>query len=228
MESFIKVLETNVLYIFTLCITLIIMFAISFIKESGKINALLMKNKKLTEETESIKKSHQLDLDKRKYQYESKKEQYITFFKKLDEFTNEQTLKNREQLIEILSEYDIDYLNAIDQNEKLQEATAKFIRKMRKLTFESYAELIKLKQETNTIRLIASEEIINQLDLLEFLYEELMSNSDSMIINLSSIIISENPDEINKNQQNLVDKANEIQIVKNAIIKIMRKELNEI
>lgn len=50
-------------------------------------------------------------------------------------------------------------------------------KKIQRLTFEANESLIKIKQETNTIRLIASDRIIQKLDLLELAYDKNMEQA---------------------------------------------------
>lgn len=69
-------------------------------------------------ELENLKKEHQLDISKRKYQYESKKETYFKFFQLIDQFTRENNVKNQENLIPILDEFNRNYLYAASQNNK--------------------------------------------------------------------------------------------------------------
>lgn len=230
MNELIEFLKPYVLYLFLGFIGLLILYLRSFVQESAKINALKRRNKELVEETESIKKDHQLDISKRRYQYESKKEQYLDFFKLLDKFTNEATLKNQSELMPILEEFNKNYLNAATQGHKKKENLAVTVmsKKIQKLTFDSYAELTKLKQETNTIRLIASDAILEKLDLLESSYDNLMDHSNKMMSDLPRLMLIGNEAKIKLQQQELEIKGKVTQSIKNDIIKLMRKELNEI
>ncbi|WCM41645.1 hypothetical protein MG290_11910 [Flavobacterium sp. CBA20B-1] len=230
MNELIDFLKPFVLYLFFGFIGLLILYVRTFIQESAKINALKRKNKELVEETESIKKDHQLDISKRRYQYESKKEQYLGFFKLLDNFTNEATLKNQSELMPILDEFNKNYLNAATQGNKKKENLAVTVmsKKIQKMTFDSYAELTKLKQETNTIRLIASDEILDKLNLLELSYDKLMEQSDKMMSDLPKLMLTGNQVRIELQQKELELKGKVTQSIKDDIIKLMRKELNEI
>ncbi len=230
MDKLNEFLEPYVSYLLLGFISLLILYIRTFIQESAKINALKRKNRELVEETESIKKEHQLDISKRRYQYESKKEQYLGFFKLLDKFTNEATLKNQSELIPILDEFNKNYLNAATRGNKKGENMAVTVmsKKIQKLTFDSYAELTKLKQETNTIRLIASDAILTKLDLLELSYDRLMEQSDKMMSDLPKLMMTGNQSKINLQQQELEIKGKVTLNIKNDIIQLMRKELNEI
>ena len=124
-----------------------------------------------------------MEISKRKYQYESKKEQYIIFFRLLDQFTNEANKSTQEKLLPILDEFNRNFLQASERNDKRGEtnATTVMSKKIQKLTFEANESLIRIKQETNTIRLIASDEIIQKLNLLESAYDKNMGEATQMM-----------------------------------------------
>lgn len=217
-------------YLVIAFIGLIGLYIKTYTQERAKRKALIRTNKKLMEETESIKKEHQLDISKRRYQYESKKEQYLGFFKMLDKFTNEATLKNQSEMMPILDEFNRNYLNAATQGNKKKENLAVTVmsKKIQKLTSDSYVELTKLKQETNTIRVIASDEILKKLDLLELSYDKLMEQSDKMMSDLPQLMLTGNDARIKEQQKELEISGMVTQSIKNEIIELMRKELNEI
>ena len=100
MNEFLKLLEPYIAYILIAFFALIILYIKRFTAEKAKIKALKSENKSLTQETESIKKEFELEISKRKYQYESKKEQYIHFFKLLDQFTSEANKSTQEKLLQ--------------------------------------------------------------------------------------------------------------------------------
>ncbi|WP_338731426.1 hypothetical protein [Mangrovimonas cancribranchiae] len=217
-------------YLVIAFIGLIGLYIKTYMQERAKRKALIRTNKKLMEETESIKKEHQLDISKRRYQYESKKEQYLGFFKMLDKFTNEATLKNQSEMMPILDEFNRNYLNAATQGNKKKENLAVTVmsKKIQKLTSDSYEELTKLKQETNTIRVIASDEILKKLDLLELSYDKLMEQSNKMMSDLPQLMLTGNDARIKEQQKELEISGKVTQSIKNEIIELMRKELNEI
>jgi len=88
--------------------------------------------------------------------------------------------------------------------------------------------LIKIKQETNTIRLIASDEIIEKLNLLELAYDKGMEKSNKMMTDLPKLMLLNDHDKIRENQREIEVSGMVIQSIKSGIIEIMRKELNEI
>ncbi|PHS04546.1 MAG: hypothetical protein COA88_13445 [Kordia sp.] len=225
-----KFLEPYLIYILFGSISLLILYVRTFIQESAKISALKKRNKELIEETESIKKEHQLDISKRKYQYESKKEQYLNFFKLIDSFTSEANISMQEKLIPILNRFSEDYLDASTNNNKNGEnkAITEMSNQMRKISFDSIAELTKLRQETNTIRVIASKEILQKLDLLELSYEKVTAKSNTMMSALPQLLLADNQDEINKHQKDIELSGRDSKLINDEIIELMRMELNEI
>jgi hypothetical protein len=234
-------LQPYFIYIIGGFLTLLILFIKTFVQEKAKIKALKSENEKLISQTEQIKskynreleeikKEHQLNISKRKYQYESKKETYFKFFQLLDQFTRENNVKNQENLMPILDEFNRNYLHASSQNNKRNETNAVTVmsKKMQKLMFDSSQDLIKIKQETNTIRLIASDEILRKLDVLNLAYDESMEISNKMMNSLPTLMLTNNQEQMKAEQREIEISAMVINSIKDEIIELMRTELNEI
>jgi len=234
-------LKPYFIYIIFGLIGLLILFLKSFVQEKAKWKALKSENKKLVDETEKIKsqysrelenlkKEHQLDLSKRKYQYESKKETYFKFFQLIDQFARDNNVKNQENLMPILDEFNRNYLNAASQNNKKNETNAVTVmsKKIQKLTFDAAQDLMKIKQETNTIRLIASNEILQKLNLLNLAYDKSMEVTNKMMSSLPALMLTNDQEKIKKEQQEVEVSALVINQIKDQIIELMRSELNEI
>ena len=189
-----KFLEPYLIYMIFAFLGLLILYIKTYTTEKAKMEVLKSENKKLIEETERIKKDFQLEISKRRYQYESKKEQYILFFKLLDQFTNEANKSTQEKLLPILDEFNRNFLNSSSRNDKKGEnnATSVMSKKIQRLTFEANESLIKIKQETNTIRLIASDRIIQKLDLLELAYDKNMEQAIKMMNDLPTLVSTKN------------------------------------
>lgn len=222
-------------------LSLLIIAIKSYFTEKGKLKAQISENKKLVEQTENIKskfnkeleelkKEHQLEISKRKYQYESKKEQYLKFFRLLDEFASGSNSNTQEKFLPILEEFNRNYLSAATANNKKNETNAitVFQKKIQQLMFDANKDLIRIKQETNTIRLIASAEILNKLDLLTLAYDESMEVSNRMMKNLLPLMLDKNQDKMKANQQELEISGMVINNIKDEIISLMRRELDEI
>lgn len=225
-----KFLEPYLIYMIFAFLGLLILYIKTYTTEKAKMEVLKSENKKLIEETERIKKDFQLEISKRRYQYESKKEQYILFFKLLDQFTNEANKSTQEKLLPILDEFNGNFLNSSSRNDKKGEnnATSVMSKKIQRLTFEANESLIKIKQETNTIRLIASDRIIQKLDLLELAYDKNMEQAIKMMNDLPKQMMSNDQYGMKKSQREIEISALVIKEIKDEIIELMRKELDEI
>lgn len=225
-----KFLEPYLIYMIFAFLGLLILYIKTYTTEKAKMEVLKSENKKLIEETERIKKDFQLEISKRRYQYESKKEQYILFFKLLDQFTNEANKSTQEKLLPILDEFNRNFLNSSSRNDKKGEnnATSVMSKKIQSLTFEANESLIKIKQETNTIRLIASDRIIQKLDLLELAYDKNMEQAIKMMNDLPKQMMSNDQYGMKKSQREIEISALVIKEIKDEIIELMRKELDEI
>lgn len=225
-----KFLEPYLIYMIFAFLGLLILYIKTYTNEKAKMEVLKSENKKLIEETERIKKDFQLEISKRRYQYESKKEQYILFFKLLDQFTNEANKSTQEKLLPILDEFNRNFLNSSSRNDKKGEnnATSVMSKKIQRLTFEANESLIKIKQETNTIRLIASDRIIQKLDLLELAYDKNMEQAIKMMNDLPKQMMSNDQYGMKKSQREIEISALVIKEIKDEIIELMRKELDEI
>lgn len=220
-----KFLEPYLIYMIFAFLGLLILYIKTYTTEKAKMEVLKSENKKLIEETERIKKDFQLEISKRRYQYESKKEQYILFFKLLDQFTNEANKSTQEKLLPILDEFNRNFLNSSSRNDKKGEnnATSVMSKKIQRLTFEANESLIKIKQETNTIRLIASDRIIQKLDLLELAYDKNMEQAIKMMNDLPKQMMSNDQYGMKKSQREIEISALVIKEIKDEIIELMRK-----
>ena len=225
-----KFLEPYLIYMIFAFLGLLILYIKTYTTEKAKMEVLKSENKKLIEETERIKKDFQLEISKRRYQYESKKEQYILFFKLLDQFTNEANKSTQEKLLPILDEFNRNFLSSSSSNDKKgkNHATSVMSKKIQRLTFEANESLIKIKQETNTIRLIASDRIIQKLDLLELAYDKNMEQAIKMMNDLPKQMMSNDQYGMKKSQREIEISALVIKEIKDEIIELMRKELDEI
>lgn len=220
---------------------LLILFLNSFVQEKAKLKALKSENKSLVREAEQIKaeysvqleetkKQHQLEISKRKYRYEDKREQYIKFFKLLDEFTTEQNDKILGEFLEILTEFEKNYLKASYQNKKKYEITATTImsKKTKEILFAANQSLIKIKQETNVIRLTGSPKVIEKLNLLEYALEKCDEQTNVLVNKFVPFLKEGKGNELVKYQDDIRGTGIIVKAIKREIIEVMRIELDEI
>lgn len=226
------------IYIIGGLIILLGLFLRSYTQEKGKLKALKSENKSLVDETEKIKsqyskeleelkKDHQLDITKRKYLYESKREQYVSFFQLLDQFTKENSSKAQEKMIPIVENFLNDFLIAQNQEEQFKAVTA-MSTEMQKITFEASQDLIKIKQQTNTIRLIADQKIIEKLDILNLAFDKSIEDSNKTLSDLPALIINNDQIKIQENQKMLENSGMYVKKNSDELIALMREDLNKI
>ncbi|MEG1141445.1 MAG: hypothetical protein RSE41_03175 [Clostridia bacterium] len=210
----------------------------SYLNEKGKLKAVKSENAKLINQTEEIKakysreleelkKEHQLDITKRKYQYETKKEAYTKFFSILDEFSYENNIKGQENMQPILEEFNRNYINAKTESQQ-NKAVVVMSKKIQSLTFESLKEVTRVKNENKLIKLIASDEIIHKLNSLDRALDNSSDVANSAIKNLPTLMVTNNQAQIEKDKNDIETWGGIVKDINDEIMQLMRKELNEI
>ncbi len=216
-------------------------FLISYFKEKGKNKALKSDISKITDEKEKItieykkqleeiKKEYQLDIDKRKYKYEHKQEQFKKFFQLLDQLSYEASEKTYKNYIPIITEFNYNYLQGETTGDKevSNKAIAKFSEDTQKIMAESNKYLIKLRAETNSLKMIANNAILKTLEKMETSYETFFEKSSNM---MKLMGIPENFKDMNflKSSMNEIDTmGKEIVRLKELMIEQIRDELDKI
>ncbi|MGJ3257493.1 MAG: hypothetical protein ACFE0K_14360 [Alcanivorax sp.] len=116
-------------------------------------------------ELQELKREHALDIEKRKYLYEEKQQQFTKFFSMLDEFQRKSYARFGERFYPVMNQFLGSYTGA--SGEADQAAIANFNTGVQDLFHELSEEQIRIANETNSIRLIASDEmddLLNRLD----------------------------------------------------------------
>ncbi|WP_337421144.1 hypothetical protein [Phocaeicola sp.] len=215
-------------WLILLIISMSFFYLKTYIGEKAKNKALLKDKLNLTRQIECLKKEHELEIAKRKYQYESKKDQYINFFQMLDSFSGKQNIKTVENITPIINDFYSAFLRATNNSEEQYKASSLFMERIQNLMNENNTEFIRLKQETNTIRLIASDEVISLLNDLEKIYEDMFDISNIIIKNIPHNIIENNQNELQTNRVLIEQIAQNAITIKNKLILQMRDDLSKI
>ena len=215
-------------WLILLIIIMSFLYLKTYIGEKAKNKALLKDKLNLTRQIECLKKEHELEIAKRKYQYESKKDQYINFFQMLDSFSGKQNIKTVENITPIINDFYSAFLRATNNSEEQYKASSLFMKRIQNLMNENNTEFIRLKQETNTIRLIASDEVISLLNDLEKIYEDMFDISNIIIKNIPHNIIENNQNELQTNMVLIEQIAQNAITIKNKLILQMRDDLSKI
>ncbi len=223
--------------ILVVLIALITLFTKSYIREKGKDKIIRNRNKELEKlradhrnDLEKLKKEHQLDIEKRKYKYESKKEQYINFFNTLDSYSGTSSIELQKEMTQIISDFNNKFIEAITRKDLKgqSDAASLFSEKSTALIAKSGEGLYKVKQETNTIRLVASDDVVATLDNMEEVFQTLFELSTKMMKDLRTQIIKGDQKGLERNRRDLELVSNKATQIKDLLRQKMRRELDEI
>lgn len=225
-------------YIIGFLIILCTIFLKSYVQEKGKLKALKSENEKLIEETEKIKsrysrqleevkKEHQLDITKRKSQYESKRDEYINFFQLIDSFNKENNEKIQSKLLPILQKFYEEYLST-ENPENKNTAVTNMTLEMQKIIMEANVDIIKVKQQTNSIKLIGSLLVREKINELSDAFDSAMEKSNKMMENLPTHMLTNNQSGMKEDEVILQNSGNYVKTKTEELIELMRKELDEI
>lgn len=214
--------------------TLLLAASGAFLNEWFKNRALKKENRNLLAsqqkfalDLENLKMDNQLKLQKKAHQYKAKQEAYIAYFNELDKYNDKAISETYNQINELTTKFFASFLNS-NGNRKLENnALTVFQSKVQKLLIESQKDYQHLKNSTNSIKIIASDYVLKQLEALEKGYDHLFGESNKAIERLPKLIINEN-DVLAKIQERLLELGEELQTIhKDKLILLVRKELSE-
>lgn len=211
--------------------------AVSII-EKAKQKRLKRDNKRLVQEAEEIKstfnrqleelkRDHQLDIAKRKNRYETKTKSYIEFFSMLDTLNSNLNTNGIDRLKDVLEEYNRNATNANTVSAE-KKALIVFQKKTQALIIDSNKDLVKLRHETNSIKITASDEVVMKLDYLEKGFEMLLNESNKLISKMAILIMNNNEEAINIAKEAVMGMGMQVEEIKKDLIRTMRVELNDI
>lgn len=216
---------------------MLVLYLTAYSKAKGKNKALLEDNKRLEDdkqqiiakhrnETEELKKQHSLDIEKRKYQYEEKRNQFSKYFRLLDEFNQRSNQTFVEEFHPIMN----DFFNAIIESDDdvYQAELIKFNEKNQVLVQKLYEESLKVSNETNSIRLISSKEIDRLLDGMELAIKQVTDESTEMMNFMMSPEFLHDQSLMTPLVERSKLSGEKVKSYRDALIVQMKKELDEI
>ncbi|MCQ9076722.1 YtxH domain-containing protein [Vibrio harveyi] len=214
---------------------------VSYLNQKGKNRALIEDNRRLEEEKqevsheynkkiELVKKEFSLEVERKKYHYQAKYDQYIKFFGSLDDYTKETNDLLRKEVPEKFGRFIIEFATsdmAGDSN-----ATMKAVSDFCKFNQNMMAEITRgfqsLKQETNAINLVCSDETRKQLIQLEKAIEKANQSSFGYLEELCTPEGFHDSDSLDPKLQEAQEDAQVIEIARQSVIDSMRDELKQI
>ena len=146
----------------------------------------------------------------------------------LDSFSGKQSIKIIENITPIINDFYSNFLSATDNPKEQDKVYSLFMERIQSLMYENNTEFIRLKQETNTIKLIASNEVLYLLNELEETYNKMFDASNA-IINISfSSVITDNQKGLQESKIFLEQTAQYAMTIKDKLILQMRDDLSKI
>jgi hypothetical protein len=152
-------------------------FLATYLKKKAQNRALLEDVKRLEEEKravekkfvveiEQVKKEHNLDIEHRKYQYEDKRKVYSDFCNDLDKYQSQGQVILKERMMPMMTKLFASIEGGDGSNETLETSFADYFSDMLLLCNDLNLAFVEVKNQTNKLRLITSDEaekLLNEL-----------------------------------------------------------------
>lgn len=177
-------------------------------------------------ELQELKREHALDLEKRKYLYEEKRQQFTKFFSMLDEFQRKSYALFRERFYPVMNQFLSSYTGT--SGEADQAAIANFAKSVQDLFHELSEEQIRIANETNSIKLIASDEMDDLLNRLDEAVGESTSDANEMLKFMATHEFWADQSLVVPYQKKAEESGMLVKQCRDNIMSLMKRELQEI
>lgn len=191
---------------------------------------LYFNNKRHKEKLENLKQSLNLDLERRKKVFEMKATHYEAYFNNIDSFQAKHQNDYQEVFVPIFNEFNRRYLHAEDQNnsEESTNATLWFSEQINQITLNGFQEQQALEQQTNSLKLSASDEVAHLLEELRQLYSEIFEQSSLLMTKLVEITVNNDQSAASEIQNSIALIGENIKTKTQELREEMRKDLQAI
>lgn len=168
--------------------------------------------------------------DRRLKIFELKASEYAKYVTDLDVFGKKNQIEMPERLQPIFDEYLQNYLSATDSGDKERErqVIGWFSSQISALMQEGLKDLLRLTSESNRLKLIATDDMLQTFDILERLTQESMDCTNEYMKNFTEIVFNQQNDRTEAFQKQAAKLATEIQAQSKTLLNQMRKELGDI
>jgi hypothetical protein len=168
--------------------------------------------------------------DRRLKKFDLKASEYAKYVTDLDSFGEKNQIEMPERMQPIFDEYLQNYLAATEacDKEKERQVIGWFSSQISALMQEGLKEVLKLKRESNRLKLIATDEMLQTFDKLEQLTQESMDCTNEYMKNFTEIVFHQQHDKTEVFQKKAAELATEIQVQSKALMTQMRRELSDI
>ncbi|EMK3512032.1 hypothetical protein V8094_004565 [Vibrio parahaemolyticus] len=181
---------------------------------------------KHTNELESVKKQHQLDIEKRKFKYEDKRAQFSKYFRLIDEFNSKCNSVFVERFPQMNQRLLAGQISGCQ--ETANKSLLEFNYEIMQLFNELNEEQIKVNTESNSIRLIASPEVDALLDRLSEKIKQSYEDSVAMLKFMGTPEFILDKSLVQPLQEKLVLSGAQVLKAREALKQQMKFELDEI
>ena len=200
----------------------------TYFTEKAKNKALLEDIKRLTDERRSVESVYELDIAKRKYQYEDKRAQYFRYFNLIDQMNAEQHKMIGDEFLPVLTNYFHEYLAATGDQQQESAVVGKFSANTQTILFKGNEALIRFRGETNALKLIANETVKTLLAKLNEQIDESYNMAGNLVRDMGPMILNQQLELINQRKDEIEEQGNLVKQTHEQLLVAVRDELNEI
>lgn len=202
----------------------------TYFNKRAEFKVLKENNAFLQKENEAIRFAYELEISKRKYRYEEKLRQYTSFFSLIDACSKEMNSLTQKKCIDAMHRFYSQFLLAMNTKDNISEskAASNFQSELTQIIIDANNYLIKFRQQTNSIKFIASDKIVELLERFDSKLEESMKLSIACLQDIQSLILQKNVHQLEINQKEINTIGQEIVSLQKQIIKLMKAELDQI
>lgn len=168
--------------------------------------------------------------DRRLKIFDLKASQYSQYVTDLDSFGKKNQIEIPARMQPIFDKYLQDYLaatNAGDKNRE-REVIGWFSSQISALIQEGLQDVLKIKTESNRLKLIATDEMLETFEKIETLTQESMDSTNEFMKNFTEIVINQQNERSEAFQAKAAELSAEIQKYSKTLLNQMRHELSDI
>ena len=168
--------------------------------------------------------------DRRLKIFDLKAREYAKYVTDLDNFGRKNEIELPKRMQPIFDEYLQSYLAATQAGDKEREyqVIGWLSSQVSALMQEGLKDVLILKSESNRLKLIATDEMLQTFDKLEGLTQESMDCSNDYMSNFTDIVLNQKHGETEAFQKKASDLAAQIKKQSNSLLYQMRRELSDI
>ena len=156
--------------------------------------------------------------------------QFEKYFRMIDDFGKRQQVDIVKRMQPIINKFMEDYLKSAECGDKKAETAAiiTFSSQISDLTNEGMEQYLSLKSETNSLKLIASDDLAILFDELQESYDDAFNATQEFMSKFVKLTMENNEEEMQRSQKTITTLGNNIKQKAEKLMIQMRKELNEI